>query len=156
MSFKPPFLRSAFNYDMFEASKESALFCPEPGKTKQSFKDECDINVIVERFGLTGQLPEGVVAPVYGDYTDVFDFHSAANAMAVAHEAFDLMPANVRARFNHDPGAFVDFCSDESNRSEAEKLGLIFPSRPDGQIPSRAASEAAAGGVPPGPGEKPA
>lgn len=121
-----PFVRDAYNYDMNEASQEAGLVCDE-GLTHQSFKEECDINTIVKRFGLSGELPEAVRMPTYADYTDVVDFHTAMNAIARAKEAFDAMPADVRSRFRNDPGAFVDFCSDERNRAEAEKLGLVVP-----------------------------
>lgn len=121
------FLRTEFNYDTNEASIESGIECKDESKTKQSFKEESDINTIVKRFGLTGQLPEGVKAPTYGDFTEVMDFHTAMNAVAAAGEAFDRMPAEIRARFNNDPGAFVDFCSNDENRAEAEKMGLVVP-----------------------------
>lgn len=122
------FVRSSFNYDRDEASDETGIACTaEESRTQQSFRDECDINVLVQRFGLSGELPTGVRMPTYGDYTEVSDFKSAMDAIAHANEAFDAMPANVRARFNNDPAAFVDFCSDVANRDEAVKLGLVLP-----------------------------
>lgn len=122
-----PFLRSSFNYDTDAASRESGLRCSDVTLAKQSFQEECDINVIVRRFGLTGQLPTGVRAPTYGDFSDVVDFHTAMNAVAQAGEAFDRMPAEIRARFHNSPQEFVEFCSQESNREEASKLGLVVP-----------------------------
>jgi Chlamydia-phage Chp2 scaffold (Chlamy_scaf) len=47
------------------------------------------------------------------------------NAVIAADAAFMQLPADIRTRFNNDAGAFVDFCSDENNRAEAEKLGLV-------------------------------
>lgn len=123
----PIFLRTPYNYDTNQASDESGLKCLDDSKAKQSFQEECDINTIVKRFGITGQLPEGVRAPTYGDFTNTFDFHTAMNAIASARESFDRMPAEVRARFNNDPGAFVDFCSNEDNLAEMEKMGLTNP-----------------------------
>ncbi|AXH77860.1 MAG: internal scaffolding protein [Microviridae sp.] len=124
---KVPFVRSAYNYDMSAASDESALLCDDVSLTVQSSVEEVDINTIVRRFGLTGQLPDAVDAPTYGDFVGITDYHSAMNAVAEANEAFELMPAEVRARFGNDPAAFVDFCSDDGNRAEAEKLGLVLP-----------------------------
>lgn len=124
---KEVFLRTAFNYDMKEASDASGLLCEDVSLTKQAFKEECDINTIVRRFGLSGELPTGVAAPTYQDFEGIFDFHSAMNAISKAHEAFDQMPAEVRVRFSNDPAQFVDFCSQESNRSEALRLGLLVP-----------------------------
>lgn len=136
------FVRAQYNYDMDEASRESGLLCEDATLAKQSFAEECDINTIVRRFKLTGEIPENVRMPTYADFTEVTDFHSAMNAVALAHEAFDAMPAEVRARFNNDPGAFVDFCSDDKNRAEAEKLGLV---------PARKAAEALAARAPEAP-----
>jgi len=123
-----PFVRSAYNYDMEEASDESGLSCPEPTRAQQQFKEECDINTIVERFGLTGELPRDVRVPVNGDFADaVTDFQSAMNLALEAEKGFMAMPANVRARFNNDPGQLVAFVSDPSNREEARSLGLLVP-----------------------------
>jgi phage internal scaffolding protein len=123
--FDKVFVRSPYNYDMDAVSDETSLVCKDASLAKQSFAEESDINTLVRRFGLTGELPTNVRMPSYGDFTIVSDFHSAMNAVAQANEAFDAMPALVRARFDNDPGKFVDFCADDSNRAEAEKLGLV-------------------------------
>ena len=94
--------------------------------TVQSERDDADINVIVRRFGLTGQLPQNVGAPLNVEFLEVFDFQSAMNVIRQAEESFMAMPAEVRARFQNDAARFVDFCSDEKNRAEAIKLGLAF------------------------------
>lgn len=122
-----PFLRSAFNYDRNRASDESGLLCEDVSLAKQAFAEECDINTIVRRFGITGELPQGVRMPTYGDFTTVVDFQTAMNAIVSARESFEEMPADVRYRFHNDPAEFVDFCSDPANRAEAEKLGLVVP-----------------------------
>lgn len=124
---KKVFVRSAYNYDMDEATNETALGDFDKSKTRQEFKDEADINNIVRRFGLTGELPKNVRMPTYGDFTGLADFHQAMNAVVAAEESFDRMPADVRARFHNNPAEFVDFCSDEKNADEAKKLGLVHP-----------------------------
>ena len=123
------FIRTPYNYDRDAASDESGAFNDEESMTDQQFAEEADINTIAQRFGLFGEVPQGVRAPVFGDFSEVVDYHTAMNAVAAANEAFEEMPAAVRARFNNDPGAFVEFCSDEKNRGEAEKLGLLVPQR---------------------------
>lgn len=124
-----PFLRTAYNYDMNKASDESALKCDDPSRTDQQFAEEVDINTIVKRFGLTGELPEkgSVRAPLEGDFVDVHDFQSALNVVRQAEEAFMAMPADVRAEFNNDPGRFVSFVQNEKNRDRAIELGLVVP-----------------------------
>lgn len=122
------FLRTPYNYDTMEASDASALSCPEPSLAQQHARDETDINTIVRRFGLTGELPNNVRMPQYGDFTGVSDYQTAMNMVMEANAAFMQLPADVRTRFNNDPGALVDFVSDDNNRAEAEKLGLVMGS----------------------------
>ena len=124
---KPPFVRSPYNYDRDAASDESGLKCEDRSLARQEFREECDINTIVARFGLSGELPSGVVAPQYGDFRSIGSYHDAMNAVARANEAFDAMPAEVRSRFQNDPGQFVDFVGNPENRLEAEKMGLVVP-----------------------------
>lgn len=124
---KVPFFRTAYNYDTDAVSRETALVCDDPSLAVQSEADECDINTIVRRFGLTGVLPSGVRAPTYGDFTGVSDYREALEAIEAADESFYSMPADVRSRFQNDPARFVDFCSDPANLDEARRLGLAPP-----------------------------
>lgn len=123
------FVRSGFpfNYDADMVSEETGLRCEDETLAKQSFAEECDINTIVRRFHLTGEVPHDVRMPTFGDFEEVYDYHSAAQAIADARESFMAMPAEVRARFGNDAGAFVEFCSKDENRDEAKRLGLLVP-----------------------------
>lgn len=118
------FLRSPFNYDRDQASDEAGLANDMPSMTQQSFAEDADINVIVERFGLTGQMPEPL-NPQYGDFSQVGDFQSAMNAIADAQSGFMSLPAALRARFGNDPAQLISFLEDPANRSEAVSLGLV-------------------------------
>lgn len=122
-----PVVRTRFNYSMDLVSEHTGLSCPEPTRTQQNFKEECDINTIVRRFGITGQLPENLRMPQYIDYEGVFDFQSAMNAVLDAEAAFMTIPAEIRARFQNDPQQFLEFCSRPENHAEAVKLGLATP-----------------------------
>lgn len=131
-----PFVRTPYNYDRMKASDESGLLCPEPTKTQQQFKEETDINTIVQRFGITGELPSDVPVPQSGDFSDaVTDYQTALNLVIAADQAFMALPAQVRQRFNNDPARLVEFVSDADNRDEARKLGLLVPeTAPQGPI----------------------
>jgi phage internal scaffolding protein len=122
---KPPFLRTPYNYDRDVVSDESGLACPEPTLAQQQFRDEADINTILERFGRTGELIVPVSVPEFGDYSEVGDYHSAMNMIIEAQSAFDALPARIRKEFDNDPGRFVDFVLDENNRDKAVEMGLI-------------------------------
>lgn len=119
------FIRSSFNYDRDQASDESALACLDESKAIQSAEEESNINTIVRRFGISGELPNQVAMPQSGDFTNIPDFHTAMNLVRQAQEEFVRVPAEIRARFNNDPGRFMEFFDDPSNYDEALKLGLV-------------------------------
>lgn len=127
MKKQMPFLRTPYNYDVDLASEESALICEDPSLTQQHQKEDADINHIVARFGLTGELPFADRQPRYGDFSAVTDYHSAMNAVRSASEDFMSLPAELRARFNNDPALLIDFLAVDANRDEAIKLGLVNP-----------------------------
>ncbi|WNK12516.1 MAG: internal scaffolding protein [Microvirus sp.] len=118
------FTRNAFNYDTDAASETTGLMCLDASKTQQQFADDADINTIVRRFGLTGQLPTAGAMPTYGDFDAVVDYHTAVNSIRSATEAFMALPGAVRLEFSNDPQRFVDFCSDPRNIVRARELGL--------------------------------
>ena len=122
---KIPFLRTPYNYDRDAASNDSGLECLDPTMAQQQFREECDINTIMERFGRTGELIAPIRMPQYGDFDGVNDYHSAMNAIVEAQQTFDSLPAKLRARFSNDPAEFLDFCMNEENRDEAIRLGLV-------------------------------
>jgi phage internal scaffolding protein len=119
------FLRTPYNYDTDAASNESGLACEEPSLAQQHFKEECDINSILERFNITGLLPQSPLSPRYGDFSGIGDYHSALNRVIAAQDEFEALPAQIRARFDNDPAQLIEFLADEKNRPEAEELGLV-------------------------------
>lgn len=149
------FVRSAFNYDRGAVSEETGLSCGDVMLTQQQFKEETDINTLVKRFGIGGQLPEDVRMPTYADFGEVYDFHSAANAIAAAREAFDAMPADVRWKFRNDPAEFVAFCSNKDNLDEARKLGLAPAAVPLNTAPAVSSEPVSASGAAPSPSAAP-
>ena len=125
MSKNTLFLRTPYNYDTDAASNESGLACEEPSLAQQHFKDECDINTILERFNITGLLPQAPLPPRYGDFSGIGDYHTALNRVLAAQDEFEALPAQIRARFQNDPAQLIEFLQNENNRAEAEELGLI-------------------------------
>ncbi len=99
------------------------------GMTKQSFRDECDINAIMAR------ADQGVTIShlaqfegVYADFSD-FDFHEHTRKLTQGREVFDALPAEIRREFAQSPAAFFAYVNDPANINElAEKLpGLAKP-----------------------------
>lgn len=130
-----------------------------PSRTKQEWTEECDINVLMKRFEKTGVLSHVArTPPRYLDLTSVPDLQSAMNTMSEAREAFMHLPAAIRATFDNDPVAFVDFASKPENIEQMRKWKLAPepeveapPQRVEivgdrRQKPPRAAESAANGG----------
>lgn len=122
-----PFVRNQFNYNTNQISDESGLDTGPDGGAKQSFKNEVDINTIVKQFGIGYEMPEPQFVPGTQDFTNIPDFHTAMNLRARAFEQFDAYPAHIRAKFDNDPMAFVDFSLKEENRAELADMGLLTP-----------------------------
>lgn len=124
-----PLFRTMYNYNRDQASEETGTTCEKETRTQQQFKDECDINQIMERFGVTGELPTQVKPVMPDDYDEVVDFTTAMNMVRQANVAFMQMPAKIRERFQNDPQKFTEFFQDEDNRAEATKMGLVLPAK---------------------------
>lgn len=112
--------------------KTGEVFTP-PSRTKQSFVAECDINNIIKSFKVTGQIKhmnERAAQGAYTDLPDPIDFQEALHQVRDAQVAFATLPSHVRARFENDPGQFLDFMSNPSNQDEIIRLGLATDKRP--------------------------
>jgi len=106
------------------------------GKTKQSFKDECDINKIMARFQQTGLID--FVNNNQARYLDCdgIDYQNAQNIVAQANSMFQQLPSGIRTFFENDPGQFVEFCSNPENLPEMHKMGLTSPDYNPGGHPT--------------------
>ncbi len=100
------------------------LSFPEPTRTHQSAKDECDINKIMAKYVKTGVLDhQEEYGENYGFCTSM-DLLEALSTVRTANEMFAELPAEVRKKFDHDPGAFLDFTLDPENKAELIEMGL--------------------------------
>lgn len=100
-----------------------------PSLTRQSFKDEVDINAIIKRYETTGMLPTpNQRTPQYGDYSNPIDFQSAQNIIIRGQEQFDSLPSKVRRQFNDNPVDFLAFATNPENLDAMVEMGLLDPS----------------------------
>lgn len=121
-----------------EAGAVRGFVCVGASRTQQHFKEECDINTIVKRFGISGVVPGAARMPEYGDFTAATDYQTALNSVLEAQAEFMKLPAHVRKAFDNDPQQLLEFVSDDANRAEAEKLGLV-PAKPAAPSPTEGA-----------------
>ena len=93
-------------------------------RTKQSMKDECDVNGIIGRFAKTGLLtPVNKDPGIYVDVSEMGDYKESLQQVDMANEMFMQLPAVVRAKFQNDPAVFLDYTSDETNNQDMVGLG---------------------------------
>lgn len=133
------FVRSANNYDRRAASRAVATDCSQVDtgekveRTIQSAKDECDLNVMVRRFGVTGVIMGIQPPPAMEEFGEIFDYQTAMNTIRKADESFAAMSAETRARFDNNAARFVKFCTDLDdkgalkNLKELREMGLAVP-----------------------------
>lgn len=109
--------------------KRVQVFFEEPSRTKQAFKQECDINHIMKKFKKIEGVDflsryQGYTGGQFGDFTGVTDYRSAIEQIRSAEAVFDSLPAMVRRRFDNDPASFLDFCQNPANAGELVAMGL--------------------------------
>lgn len=125
--FKRPRVVNFLKLNLAEWSDAHGLACEDVSLAVQSQKEEADINTIVRNFGVTGQLPQGVRVPSYGDFDGVDDYRTAIDAVRAAEASFLAMPSALREKLGHDPARLVDYCADPANLEEMRSLGLAPP-----------------------------
>lgn len=110
-------------------------------KTKQSFKDETDVHQILAKFSRTGVLQQSQRVAEFLDVPDDLDFEGAMHYVIGARDAFAELPAEVRRRFENDPGQLLAFLNDGANLDEARELGLVpYPEPPQEPVESAPAA----------------
>ena len=105
--------------------------------TNQSFKDECDINRVLDRAkhgaSLSHLLQHG---GSYGDFStwDENTYEDMQINLARGASIFAELPAELRDEFDNNPGKFYKFVNDPENKDRLEE---IFPalSAPGRQLP---------------------
>lgn len=112
---------------MEKARRKFSISFPTKGRTHQSFKDECDINLIVARARNSVSIPINARVPRFLDCASIPDYRSALDTVRSAEQMFEGLSSEIRERFSNDPARLLDFLSDEKNRDEAVRLGLLNP-----------------------------
>lgn len=96
-----------------------------PSRAKQSFKEESDINNILERYRKTGLIEHvNRYQGQYGDVSTAVDYQSALNIVKNAEMMFDSLPSHIRNQFQNDPMEFLAFAENPENEEKMVELGL--------------------------------
>lgn len=108
--------------------------------TQQQFKEECDMNRIVER-AMKGIPPRFLAkgTPRYGDFSNVPDLQGAYDLIGRAHEAFMALPAALRKELGNDPAQLQHITSDQVERYKLGKPKEEVVTPPPTPTPSQPA-----------------
>lgn len=133
-------IRLLGEYDQKAVSRANAVHAEEDPTcvVQQQFRDEVDANTIVARYGLATVASMPSRGAMFGDFTGIFDFESAADRVEAARSAFQALPAAARERFGNDVRRFVQ---EGPSLPEAEWAALAAP--PVSEAPPKAAAPAA-------------
>lgn len=93
------------------------------GRTKQTFRDETDINQIMKRAQVTGTISHlNKYEGRYGDFAN-FDFLGHQIMLGQAQTIFDDLPPEIRKEFHNKPDEFFEYVNAPENVNIlAEKL----------------------------------
>lgn len=100
----------------------------EPSLTQQQFKDECEIESLLKAHNLSqvmGIINNHDQQPLYGDVSEIPDFHVSQNHLARATEYFEGLPSDVRSRFNNSLSEFLTMLNNPSAREALTEMGVL-------------------------------
>lgn len=121
-------LKCRTGYNARDEEHKGIVF-EKPSLCQQHFRDESDVNYIVNRYLQTGTW-ENVAErpPVYADMSSFegdFDLIRAYEAVERAEDGFMRLPSDLRKKLDNDPSMLVSWLSREENRADAIKYGLF-------------------------------
>lgn len=117
--------RMSPNFDAFRKSADKKVVEQEC-RTKQSFKDSCDINKMLKTAQVTGSISHLMKYPeaIYGEFDGDVDLLTARTRIDKAQKIFDELPSEIRSEFQNDALKFVRFAGDPANN---ERLATLLP-----------------------------
>lgn len=93
--------------------------------TQQQFKDDCNVNVIMARYMKTGVIEHVTRARArFGDFGDLAEGVFELDKVAKAQQAFEMLPATLRNRFDNSIQGFFGFIGDPKNFDECVRMGI--------------------------------
>jgi phage internal scaffolding protein len=109
-----------------ELRRDVSIDCSEPKITDQSFKNMCDINIIMANYaktGLFGHLNNN--EPRYVDNSTIPNLEEAFDIVNRAEMLFYELPADIRKLMDNDPSQLEGFIQNPENAEILLKNGVI-------------------------------
>lgn len=105
-------------------------------RTKQSFKDQCDVNFIVSQFQRTGTITHRAAGrPQYADVSEAGSLLESIEAVEQAASDFLDLPSGVRAAAGNDPVTFLEMTATKGGMDYLVEAGLYQEREPEGVGP---------------------
>ena len=122
-------------------------FKDSPSLTKQSFKDECNINNIISKYENHGILPGNIHQNATYSYAPNLELKEALDLVKNHQENFEDLPENIQEIFGQNSNNYFEFL--DKFESAPESFYEAFKSKSDTMV-SESAKEAekAASGSP--------
>ncbi len=107
----------------------------EESKTLQSEYESTTIDWYLKRYSATGVDPfaNRIVDARFGDFSNYESFLTAQTKLAQVRQGFDNLPSEIRAKFNNNINAFMEFVTNPENEAELVSLGLVKQSASETQ-----------------------
>lgn len=133
------FYKTPYNHNTLTEAKRTALTCNDKSLTDQSFREDADINIIMDRIqrGAAHDIP----LPEHFGTDERVDLYTARSRIAESNATFYNLAPHIRAQFLNDPGRWeqaVTAALNAGSRTTLRDMGLDVPEPP----------EAAVGGTP--------
>ena len=129
-----------------EGAPRPSLSSELPSLAAQQFRDEADVNNLIERYKKTGSFynpltPQGTPrVPTYQDISELPDTLGQLQILKDVEQMFAALPAKVRDDFGNNVATFVSWA--QGKPEALAKLGIIDPI----SVPKKPAADAAGSG----------
>lgn len=121
-----PFWKTPHNHNTNNESDRTATTCKETSLTDQSFKQEADINFIMEQYG-KGKAPNIVLPEHFGDAFAIPTLLEARTRIAQNNATFHSLAPEIREEFLNDPARWEERVIKDvadGNLDDLERMGI--------------------------------
>lgn len=114
----------------YDIPPDDGTYCPD--QVDLVGAEAVDINQIMKKWDPSGKqfnkaIAQGMTTDAgmfYDDFTDSKSLQDALEITIHAKQQFEMLPAEIRNRFENEPGRFLDFVNDPKTLEEQYKLGI--------------------------------
>lgn len=121
-----PNWKTPYNHNTNAESDRTGTLFTDESLTDQSFKEEADINTIMERYG-KGAIPNVVLPEHFGDAFAIPTLLEARTRIAENNATFYNLPPKIREEFLNDPARWEERVINDvatGNLDDLERMGI--------------------------------